>query len=265
MEKHNNPDIVNLKSSQLDNQATSPNSALQSSFGQLNSAFNPFALLGNLGLPGGSPTTSTPALPNNPLAGLTPEQVQQLALLQYLQNPFFLQALKQPQAIQTTNIPRFKTETVYATSTIPLFLGAKKFFTTITQSIGMTTLTEYDTQTQSAAAPLGGGGGLNFFGGLGKQPQPSVPAFGGGLLAPKPSLTITSSPVVKDTVIPTTILEEVKITFRNRPTTTTLTSTSTIRTQITSFVTKTVPVSQVNPTLNPFGLNGINPLAALLG
>ena len=272
MEKDNNPDIVSLKSSQTDNKATAVN-PLQSSFGQLNSAFNPFALFGNLGGIGGSATTSTPGLPNNPLAGLTNDQLRQLALLQYLQNPFALAALQQPQqqGIITKSIPTYKTETVYATSTIPLFLGAKKFFTTLTQSIGMTTITEYETQTQSVSPGGGNGlGGLNLFGGFGNQPQASAPAFAGNIFAPKPAFTITSEAIVKDTVIPTTIYKDVKITFRNRPTTTTLTSTSMISTQITSYVTKTVPLSQVNPTLNPFsgglgGLNGINPLAALLG
>ena len=108
---------------------------------------------------------------------------------------------------------------------------------------------------------------FNLFGG---QPQPSAPAFPGNVQAPRPGFTITSEPIIKDTVIPTTIYKSVKITFRNKPTTTTLTSTSTVSTQITSYVTKTIPLSQVNPTLNPFsgglgGLGGINPLAALFG
>ena len=47
----------------------------------------------------------------------------------------------------TKSKPVVRTETVYATSTIPLFLGAKKFFTTLTQSIGMTTITDYKTET----------------------------------------------------------------------------------------------------------------------
>ena len=270
MEKHNNPGIVSLKSSQDSSPATV--NPLQSSFGSLNTAFNPFGnLFGNLGGLGGNTQTNTPALPNNnPLAGLTPDQLRQLALLQYLQNPFALAAFQQPQpqqgGIVTKSIPKYKTETVYATSTIPLFLGAKKFFTTLTQSIGLTTITEYDTQTQSVAPNVGGNlGGLgNIFG---NQPQPSAPAFPGNILAPKPAFTVTSEAVVKDTVTETTILKSVKITFRNEPITTTLTQTSTISTQITSYVTKTVPLSQVNPSINPLagGFGGINPLAALLG
>ena len=87
MEKHNNPGIVSLKSSQADNSPSTVN-PLQSSFGSLNTAFNPFGnLFGNLGGFGGNTQTNTPALPNNnPLAGLTPDQLRQLALLQYLQS-----------------------------------------------------------------------------------------------------------------------------------------------------------------------------------
>lgn len=56
---------------------------LQPSIGNAAASLNPFANLLQ-------PTTSaaTPTLPNfNPLAGLTQEQIQQLALLQYLKNP----------------------------------------------------------------------------------------------------------------------------------------------------------------------------------
>ncbi len=62
---------------------------LQPSIGQFNAAsLNPFANLFGAQLP---PSTATPTLPNfNPLAGLTQEQIQQLALLQYLKsNPVF--------------------------------------------------------------------------------------------------------------------------------------------------------------------------------
>ena len=105
-----------------------------------------------------SPTsTTTPTLPQfNPLASFTPEQIQQLAFLQYLQNfggfggfpnvgssPF-----NQAQEIITSS-PVYRTETLFATSTIPLFQGAKKFFTTLTQSIGVTTVTDYDVVTVS--------------------------------------------------------------------------------------------------------------------
>ena len=73
---------------------------LQSSLGQFNQAasLNPFA-----NLLGGQPqaSTATPSLPNfNPLAGFSQEQIQQLALLQYLKNPAFGFGFGLPQAPQ---------------------------------------------------------------------------------------------------------------------------------------------------------------------
>ena len=159
----------------------------------------------------------------------------------------------------TKSTPVVRTETVYATSTIPLFLGNKKFYTTLTQSIGMTTITDYEYQTESVLAPTQGA-----FPGL----------FGGGAsrgaAGLQPSFTVTSSPVVKDTVVPTTILKEIKITLRNRPLTTTLTTVSSVSTQVTSYVTKTVQATaNILPSVNPLnfqgGAGGLNPLAALLG
>ena len=59
-----------------------------------------------------------------------------------------------------------------------------------------------------------------------------MPGLGGQVGgAVQPGFTITSSPIVKDTVVPTTILKEIKITLRNKPLRTTLTSTSTVSTQ----------------------------------
>ena len=150
--------------------------------------------------------TNTPALPNlgnfNPLAGLTPDQLRQLALLQYLQNPAFGFGFGQPQQPQViiTSTPVLKTETMYATSTIPLFLGNKKFFTTLTQEIGVTTKTEYETATQTVQA--GNAGGL--LGGLNLPNQ----------LNAAPGFTVTSEPVTKETMIPSTITKEIRITFR---------------------------------------------------
>merc|ERR1719412_3099144 len=119
----------------------------------------------------------TPNLPSfNPLAGLTQEQIQQLALLQYLQNNPVLGfgfGLGQPQVI-TSSKPIYKTETMYATSTIPLFLGAKKFFTTLTQAIGVTTKTEYEPVLQTVSP----GSNSNPFGGLNFNQQ--QPQFGAG-------------------------------------------------------------------------------------
>ncbi len=152
---------------------------------------------------------------------------------------------------------------MYSTSTIPLFLGAKKFFTTLTQAIGVTTKTEYETTTQTVNAannPNGLFGGFNF--GQANNPLANNPANPGV----NAGFVVTSEAVTKDTVVPSTVTKEIKITFRNTPTVTTLTSTTMVSSQITSYVTKTV---RAQPTLSPgaglAGLAGFNPLAALLG
>ena len=89
MEKKNNPDIFELK-----NPAPKPEigfPGLQSSFGQPQpNSFNPFGSLFGGGQQGQQQDQQgTPSLPGNLLAGLTPAQLRQLALLQYLQNPTF--------------------------------------------------------------------------------------------------------------------------------------------------------------------------------
>jgi len=217
-------------------------------------------------------TQATPSLPDNGLAalGITPEQ---LLYLQLLQNPLAALgiggAFQQPQVITETS-PVYKTESVIETSVIKLNFGNREIFTTITNTNGVTTKTDYITATKTINS--GGLGGLTAaFGGLGQlgglqqqqpqlqqqpqqqpQHQEAVPALGlGGLL---PSYTVVSSPVTRDTVITETLTEEFKIRFRNVETFTTITSTQLVSTQITSFITKT---ERVLPTANP--------LAGLLG
>jgi len=240
MEKHNNPEIIQLKNS--------PN--IESSFGQSNPSF------GNINQISPTKTQATPALPDlGGLAGLgvTPEQ---LLYLQLLQNPLAALGIGggiQPQVI-TESSPIYKTEPVIQTSVIKLFLGAKEFYTTLTQTNGVTTKTDYVYSTRTVSGGLGGLAGA--LGGLGQvgaaQPTPQQPAQAlGGLL---PSFTVVSSPVTRNTVITETVTEQYKIRFRNQPTLTTVTSTKLVSTQVVSFVTKT---QRVAPSANP--------LAGLLG
>jgi len=241
MEKHNNPEIIQLKNS--------PN--IESSFGQQS---NPS--FGNINQISPTKTQATPALPDlGGLAGLgvTPEQ---LLYLQLLQNPLAALGIGggiQPQVI-TESSPIYKTEPVIQTSVIKLFLGAKEFYTTLTQTNGVTTKTDYVYSTRTVSGGLGGLAGA--LGGLGQvgaaQPTPQQPAQAlGGLL---PSFTVVSSPVTRNTVITETVTEQYKIRFRNQPTLTTVTSTKLVSTQVVSFVTKT---QRVAPSANP--------LAGLLG
>ncbi len=167
--------------------------------------------------------------------------------------------------------PVIRTETIYATSTIPISFGNKKTFTTITSKVGVTTVTEYQQQQQAQQRTVAS---------QQQQQQQQIPALNqlnpaafnplGQLPQLQPSFTVTSRPVVKETELPSTILKEIKITFRNVPTVTTLTSTTIVSTRVTEYVTQTVRAA---PTLNPGlglaaaagGAGGYNPLAALLG
>ena len=128
------------------------------------------------------------------------------------------------------------TEPVVETSVIRLLFGAKETFTTLVQTNGFTTLTDFVLTTKTVSGGLGGAGQLPNLAGL------------------VPSYSLVTSPVTRDTVVTETFTEQIKITFRNIPTLTTLTSTKLVSTQVTSFVTKT---ERVVPTANP--------LAGLLG
>ena len=99
----------------------------------------------------------------------------------------------------TSSKPIYKTETMYATSTIPLFLGAKKFFTTLTQAIGITTKTEYEPVLQTVSP----GSNSNPFGGLNFNQQ-QQPQFGAG--RPQAGgVIVTSEAITKQTTVPSTI------------------------------------------------------------
>ena len=119
------------------------------------------------------------------------------------------------------------------TSVIKLRFGAKETFTTLVQTVGVTTSTDYVLTTRTLA-----GGGL-----AGANPQ--LP----NLAALVPSFTLVTSPVTRDTLVTQTHTELIRITFRNVPTLTTLTSTKVVSTQVTSYVTKT---------------QSLNPLAGLI-
>ena len=138
----------------------------------------------------------------------------------------------------TESSPVLVTRPVVETSVIRLLFGAKETFTTLIQTAGVTTSTDYVLTTKTLA-----GAGLA----LANKQLPNLAAL-------VPSFTLVSSPVTRDTLVTQTLTEQIRITFRNVPTLTTLTSTKVVSTQVTSFVTKT---ERVLPTANP--------LAGLLG
>jgi len=215
MEKHNNPSLHELKHPP----------SLESSF-----------------LPS-SPSQQAPGFDLASLGGLgvTPEQ---LLYLQLLQNP--LAALGLGKQVVTESSPIYKTEPVIESSVIKIILGAKEILTTLVSTVGFTTKTDYVLSTRTVAG--GGLGGLSgALGGLQQSPNRRLGGLGGLLGAP---VKIITSPVTRDTVITETNTEEFKVMFRNRPTYTTLTSTTLVTTQVVSYVTQTVTS---------------NPLAGFLG
>ena len=133
----------------------------------------------------------------------------------------------------TESSPVLVTRPVVETSVIRLLFGAKETFTTLIQTAGVTTSTDYVLTTKTLA-----GAGLA----LANKQLPNLAAL-------VPSFTLVSSPVTRDTLVTQTLTEQIRITFRNVPTLTTLTSTKVVSTQVTSYVTKT---------------QSLNPLAGLI-
>ena len=125
------------------------------------------------------------------------------------------------------------TKPVVETSVIRLLFGAKETFTTLIQTVGLTTSTDYVLTTRTLPSP--GLAGAN-------QQLPNLAAL-------VPSFTLVTSPVTRDTLVTQTHTELIRITFRNIPTLTTLTSTKVVSTRVTSYVTKT---------------QSLNPLAGLI-
>lgn len=147
---------------------------------------------------------------------LSPEQLQQIALLRYL-NPLA------PVPALTTSKPVVRLETVYESHVIPIWNGLSTAFSTISRPIATISKTEYELQTIT-------------------PPVPTVPGFG-------PQFTITSNPVVTQTIVTQTDSKVIKLTFGAKTVYSTLFSTRVQPTLLTTYVTTQVPVQQ---TAAPF-------------
>merc|ERR1712241_1523749 len=162
MEKHNNPDLAQLK--------------------------------------GSAPSLESSQSPA-PVPGVSPEQ---LLYLQLLSNPLAALGIGggfKPQVV-TESSPVLVTEPVVETSVIRLLFGAKETFTTLIQTLGVRTSTDYVLTTRTL-----GGGGLAL-------PNTQLP----NLAALVPSFTVVTSSVTRDTTVTQTLTEQTRITFRNVPT-----------------------------------------------
>ncbi|XP_053685724.1 uncharacterized protein LOC128735254 [Sabethes cyaneus] len=150
---------------------------------------------------------------------LTPDQLQQLALLRLL-NPA---AAAQIPSVITSSKPVVKLETVYESHVLPIINGQNTIFSTISRPIGTITKTNYEVVTTT----------------LPSLPIPPIPQ-----LNPfqQPQVALQSTPVVTQTVVTETNSKVLKLTFGAKTAYTTLYSTTVVPTQLTTYVTQSVPI-----------------------
>ncbi|XP_017884119.1 mediator of DNA damage checkpoint protein 1 [Ceratina calcarata] len=158
---------------------------------------------------------------------LTPDQ---LALLKYFGQP-------QPQVI-TTSRPVVVLDTLYESHVIPVVNNGNTIYSTLSRPVGTVPRTSYEYGTSTIAPVL-------------PQPQiqpqlpPQLPLFP----QQQPQFTITSSPLITQTLATVSDSRILKLTFGAKTAYTTLFSSRVVPTEITTYVTTTVPI---HPTVSPF-------------
>lgn len=183
--------------------------------------------------------TATTAVASEP--SLTPEQAQQLALFKFFgqQSP---QQQQLPQVI-TTSKPVVVLETVYESQVIPLISGGHTFSKTLSRPIGTVARTTYEYGT-STVAPL-----LN----------PQVAQLQPQLFPQQQQqFTITTAPIVTQTMATVSDSRVLKLTFGAKTAYTTLYSTKVVPTEVTTYVTNTIPYAANLPPAFP-GFSGYFP------
>ncbi|EGI63042.1 PREDICTED: mucin-17 [Acromyrmex echinatior] len=155
---------------------------------------------------------------------LTPEQAQQLALLKYFGQP-------QLQVI-TTSKPVITLETLYESHVIPVVNSGNTIYSTLTRPVGTVPKTSYEYGTSTLNPVL--------------QPQvqqvPQLPLF-----PQQPQFTVTSAPIVTQTLATISDSRVLKLTFGAKTAYTTLFSTRVVPTELTTYITNTVPVQPTVP------------------
>ncbi|XP_012535992.1 flocculation protein FLO11 [Monomorium pharaonis] len=161
------------------------------------------------------------ATSSNAESQLTSEQAQQLALLKYFGQP-------QPQVI-TTSRPVVKLETLYESHVIPVVNLGNTIYSTLTRPVGTVSRTSYEYGTSTLSPVL--------------QPQvPQVPLY-----PQQPQFTVTSAPVITQTFATVSDSRVLKLTFGAKTAYTTLFSTKVVPTELTTYITNTVPVQPTVP------------------
>ncbi|KAK0084306.1 hypothetical protein PV325_007301 [Microctonus aethiopoides] len=186
------------------------------------SSSSPSSKLGN-GKLEPSTTTSPPPEPQ-----ITPEQAQQLALFKY-----FGQAPPQAPQVITTSRPVIVLETIYESRIIPLINNGNTVYSTISRPVATVPRTSYQYGT-STLPPI-------------NPPQvPQLPIYP---QQQHPQFTITSAPIVTQTMATVYDSRILKLTFGAKTAYTTLFSSKVVPTDITTYVTTTVAVQ---PTVAAF-------------
>lgn len=164
-------------------------------------------------------TEATPPPPPTPppQEQLTPDKLQQLALLRFL-NP------NQPPVVTST--PVISVQTLYETHILPVFNGLSTVFSTISRPVKVLTNTQFMTTTLAIPS----------------IPLPLFPTQ-------QPQPLITSSPVITQTVVTQTDSKVLKLTFGAKTAYTTLYSTRVIPTLLTTYQTTQLAIQ---PTIAPF-------------
>lgn len=181
---------------------------------------------GHIRLKKAQSTASRPTSTESPpKPALSPEQLQQLALLRLL-NPA---AAAIPQVI-TTSRPVLKLETVYESHVLPVISGASTSYSTISRPVATVSKTEYEYGTSTLPA------------------IPVAPVNQINPLFPQQhQFAITSTPVVTQTVVTETNSKVLKLTFGAKTAYTTLLSTKVVPTVLTTYITASVPVQPSAP------------------
>lgn len=156
---------------------------------------------------------------------LTPDQ---LALLKYF-------GQQQPQVI-TTSRPIVVLETLYESHVIPVVNNGNTIYSTLSRPVGTVPRTSYEYGT-STIAPV-----------LTPQLPPQLP-HQLPLFPQQPQFTVTSAPLITQTLATLSDSKVLKLTFGAKTAYTTLFSSRVVPTEITTYVTTTVPVQ---PTVAPF-------------
>ena len=138
-----------------------------------------------------------------------------------------------PQNLITISNPILKIETVYDTKVLPIIFGNGQHtsYTTISRPIGTFSRTDYEYSTLATPRPLVGMSVPQSH----QQPYLPQPLF-------QPQFTITSTPIVSQTMQTQTDSKILKLTFGARTTMTTIYSTKVVPTLVTTYVTNSMPI-----------------------